>query len=192
VGGQPFHPIWGILAGRFRRRIDPNRVRQDFKARRALHEALGVRRVGGHARAVTDLEGRGRAPVVDVGRREIAQPAVMVRVVVPREEIVADRTGVFEGAEPIRKLRAVFERAELRFGKRIVVAHTRPRVTRVDAEVREQLGDELAAHRRPAIGVDGQLMRADPLLEARRFDQALGQAGVLVCRDHPAHDVAAE
>lgn len=34
---------WGILGGRFRRRIDPNRVRQDFEARWALHEALGVR-----------------------------------------------------------------------------------------------------------------------------------------------------
>lgn len=60
VGGQSFHPIWGILGGRFRRRIDPNRMRQDFEERRALDEALGMRRVGGHARAVTDLEGRGR------------------------------------------------------------------------------------------------------------------------------------
>ena len=141
---------------------------------------------------MTDLEDRGGATVVDVGRREIAQPAVMVRVVVPREEIVADRAGVFDRAEAIRKLRPVFERAELRFGKRIVVAHARPRVTGVDAEVGEQLGDELAAHRRAAVGVDRQLVRADALLDARRFDQALRQAGALVRRDHPADDVPAE
>ena len=35
-------------------------MRQDFEAPWALHETLGVRRVGGHARTVTDLEGRGR------------------------------------------------------------------------------------------------------------------------------------
>src|SRR3989304_10205283 len=88
---------WSILVGRFCRRVDPNRVRQDFEARRALHEAFGVRRVGGHARTVTDLEGRGGAPVVDVGRREIAQSAVMVGVVVPREEIASHAAAVLEG-----------------------------------------------------------------------------------------------
>ena len=91
--------------------------------------------VGGQARAVADLEDGGRAAVVHIGRREIGQAAVMMRVVVPREEIVADGAGVFERAESIRKLRAVFERAELRFGERIVVAHPRPRVARVDAEI---------------------------------------------------------
>src|SRR5215207_6864731 len=95
---------WGILAGRFRRRIDPNRLRQDFEARRALHEALGMRGVRGQARVMTDLEDRGGAPVVDVGRREIAQPAVMVRVVVPREEMTSHAAAMLEGAEPIRKL----------------------------------------------------------------------------------------
>src|SRR5207247_28400 len=113
---------------------------------------------------MTDFEYRGGAAVVDVGWREIAQPAVMVRVVVPREQIVADGAGVFDRAEAIRKLRPVFERAELRFRKRIVVADAGTRVTCVDAEVREQLGDELAAHRRAAVGMNRELVRADPLL----------------------------
>ena len=71
-------------------------------------------------------EDRGRAAVMHVGRREIAQAAVMVGVVVPREQVVRDGAGVFEGAEAIGKLRPVFERAELGFGKRIVIAHARP------------------------------------------------------------------
>jgi hypothetical protein len=192
VGGQPFHPIWGIVVGRFRRRIDPDGVRQDFEAWWTLHEALGMRGVRGQARVMTDLEHRGGASVVDVGRREIAQPAVMVRIVVPREEIVADAPSVFDRTEPVGKLRPVLERPELGFGKRIVVAHAGPRVTRVDAEVREQLSNQLAAHRRAAVGVECQLVRPDPLLEARGFDQALRQAGVLVRGDHPAHDVATE
>jgi hypothetical protein len=82
--------FWGILVGRFRRRIDPNRVRQDFEARRALYEALGMRGVGSLARAVPALKGRGGAPVVDIGRREIAEAAVMMRIVVPREEIAGN------------------------------------------------------------------------------------------------------
>ena len=57
---------------------------------------------------------------------------------------------------------------------------TRPRVARVDAEAREELGDALAAHGRPTIGVDYQLLRADCLLLTRCLDQPLGQVGVLV------------
>ena len=63
VGRSDDRRSWGILAGRFRRRIDPHRVRQDFEARRALHEALGMRGVRGQARVMTDLEHRGGAPV---------------------------------------------------------------------------------------------------------------------------------
>ena len=67
---------WGIVAGRVRRWIDPNRRRQGFDARRPLHEAFGVRDVGGQARAVTDLEDRRGAAVVDVGRRDILISAI--------------------------------------------------------------------------------------------------------------------
>ena len=45
---------------------------------------------------------------------------------------------------------------------------------------------ELAAHGGTAIGVNRELVRADGVLEARRLDQALRQAGVLLGRDHPA------
>ena len=171
---------WGILAGHFRRRIDPHGRGQGFAARRPLHEALGMGGVGREARVVTDLKDRGRAPIVDVGGREIAQATVVMRVVVPREEIVADRARVFDGTEAVRKVRAVFDRPELGFGKGIVVAHPRPRVARLDAEIREQQRDELAAHRRAAVRVDRELLRTDVLLAARRLDQALGQVGVLV------------
>lgn len=92
---------WSLRAGRWGRRIDPNRVRQAFEPRRALHEAFGMRGIRGQARLMTALEDGGRAPVVDVGRGEIAQAAVMVRVVVPREEIATDAAAVFErGSDP--------------------------------------------------------------------------------------------
>src|SRR3989304_7343035 len=87
---------WGILAGRFRWRIDPHRCRKRFELWRPLHEALGMGGVGDQARPMTDLEDRRRAAVVDVGRCQIPQAAVMMGVVVPREEIVADRARILD------------------------------------------------------------------------------------------------
>ena len=99
---------------------------------------------------------------------------------------------MFERAEPCRKLRPVLHGPELRFGERIVVAHAGPRMTGGDTQVREEQRDECAAHGRTAVRVNGELVRRDALLRAGRRQQALGQVRILVARDHPAHDVAAE
>ena len=116
----------------------------------------------------------------------------MVRVVVPSKQVAADATRVFERAEPCRKLRPVFHGPELRLGERIVVAHAGPRMTGGDTQVREEQRDECAAHGRTAVRVNGELVRRDALLRAGCRQQALGQVRILVPRDHPAHDVAAE
>ena len=126
---------------------------------------------------MTQVEDRRRAAVMHVGRREIAQAAVVVRVVVPREQIAADAARVFECAEPLRKLRPILEGAKLRLGERIVIAHAWSRVAGRDAEVGEQQRDELAAHGRAAVGVNRELLRLDALLRAGLLDQALGQVG---------------
>ena len=52
------------------------------------------------ARVMTDRKPGGGAPVVDVGGCEIGQPAVMMRIVVPCEELVAHAPGVFDRTEP--------------------------------------------------------------------------------------------
>ena len=90
---------WGILAGRFRRRIDPHGGRQGFGAWWSADEALRMRGVGREAGPVTQVEDRRRAAVMHVGRREIAQAAVVVGVIVPSQEVVADGARVFECAE---------------------------------------------------------------------------------------------
>ena len=81
---------WAILAGRFRRPIDPHGRGQRFWTWWTVDEAFGMGGVRGQARAVPDREDRRGAAVVDGGWCQIAQAAVMVRVVVPREEIAAD------------------------------------------------------------------------------------------------------
>ena len=141
--------------------------------------------IGGQARAVTGRQDRCGAAVVDVGGRQIAQAAVMVRVVVPSKQVAADATRVFERAEPVRKLRPVLHGPELRFGERIVVAYAGPRMTGGDTQVREEQRDECAAHGRTAVRVNGELVRRDALLRAGRRQQALGQVRILVARVQP-------
>jgi len=61
-----------------------------------------------------------------------------------------------------------------------------------DAEVGQQLGDDLGFHGRAAVGVERQLVCDDLLFGVRLGDQAFGQGGRLLGGDHPADDVAAE
>ena len=124
---------WGILACRFRRSIDPHARGERVGTWWPLYEPLRMGGVRRQARAVPDREDRRGAAVVHGGGCQIAQAAVMVRVVVPREQIAADVARVCERAEPARKLRSVLHGPELRFGERIVVAHAGPRMTGVDA-----------------------------------------------------------
>src|SRR3990172_7635723 len=135
---------WGILASRFDWRIAPNGLGQGLETRWPLDEALGMRRVGGEPRPMTDLQDRRRTAVVDVGRRQIPQATVMMRVVVPPEEGVTDRPRILDRAEAVRKLRPIFDRPEVGFRKRVVVAHAGARVTGRDPQVGEQVDDELA------------------------------------------------
>src|SRR2546422_7761477 len=114
---------WGILASCFCRRVDPDRLGKSFPARRPVNEALGMRRVGGQARPIPDVQPRLGPAVVHVDRRQIPQATVMMRVVVPPEQRVADGPRILDRSEAIGKLRPIFERPELGFRKRIVVAH---------------------------------------------------------------------
>ena len=65
-------------------------------------------------------------------------------------------------------------------------------MTGVDAQIREEQRDELTAHGGPAVRVHREVVRGDALLQAGRRNQARRQVSILVARDHPAHDVAAE
>jgi hypothetical protein len=49
---------WGILASRFRRRVYPDRLGKRFPRGGPVNEALGMRRVGGQARPIPDVQPR--------------------------------------------------------------------------------------------------------------------------------------
>ena len=107
---------WGILSRRFfDGRVDPDGVRQIGRLGLSVHKALGMRRIGRreHVRAL-GAHGGGLAEVDD-GRREKAEPTVVMCLVVPREKHLAERATVFEGSEAVGELRTVLQRAEVRF-----------------------------------------------------------------------------
>ena len=58
--------------------------------------------------------------------------------VVPRKEVRAVRARVFDRPEALRKVRAVLESLELRFGIRIVVRHMRAGMGLRHAEIGEE------------------------------------------------------
>jgi len=89
------HRSWGILNGRvLRGRVDPHGLWQIGGVWPSLHEALGMRRVRGSEHVLSLLAYRSRHSVVNDGRRQEAEPAVPVLVVVPTEEVLPERPGI--------------------------------------------------------------------------------------------------
>jgi len=68
---------------------------------------------------------------------------MLVFVVVPGEKRSAKLPGIFDTAKSIREIRPVFQRLELRFGKRIIVTRMRPRVGFGYSQVGHQEGHGL-------------------------------------------------
>ena len=184
---------WGILSGRFfRGRVDPHRVRQIGWLWPALDEALGMRHVCGREHLLPMRADRGGLADMHDGGREEPQAAVAVFLVVPGKEDLPKRPPVLERSEPLWKLRTVLERLELRFRKRIVVRHVRAAVGLGHAEVGQQQRHRFALHGRPAVRMERELARLNAVLRAGLADEALGQGGALVGREHPADHVPAE
>ncbi len=158
-----------------------------------VHEALGMRGIRRREHMLALGAHCGGLAEVDDGRREKAEATVMMCLVVPGEERLAERPPIFDRSEAVGKLRTVFQRSEVRFGKRVVVGDLRPTVRLDDAQIRQQPRDGFTAHRAAAVGMAGrQLAWCDPVLGARLGDEPLGERGAFVRRDHPADHIAAE
>ena len=175
-----------------RRRVDPGLLGQNRRPGWPADEPLRMLAIGGEQGLLPGLNQLLGQPVVNDSRRHQADPRMTVLGVVVVEEAAAEASGVLDGAETIGELRAVLHRLELRLGVRIVVGHVRPRVALEHAQVSQQQGHRLAAHRRTAVRVDRELVWRDPLLAAARGDQTAGQRGTLPVGHHPAGHVATE
>jgi len=158
----------------------------------SLHEALGMRSVGYREHALPLLAHRGRHSVMHDGRRQEAEPAVAVLMVVPTEEVLPEGPAILQRSEPLGKVGTVFERFELGFRKRIVVRDVRTTMRFGHGQVGEQQRDGFAPHRRAAVGVQRELARLNAVLRTGLGDEAFSERRALVRRQHPADDVPAE
>lgn len=80
-------------------------------------------------------------------------------------------------------------RIQLRLRVGVVVGDVRPRVGAGHAKINQQLRDRFGSHRRPAVGVDGELAPVDALGGDGVGDELLGKLGVLRGGDHPGDHV---
>ena len=94
---------------------------------RAVHRRLPLRQDG---RWVTVMHG---------GWRQVGDPRMPMRVVIPRKEGVAPRLGVVETVEALGIVPCVLGRLALGFGAGVVVAHARPGARPDDARLVIQL-----------------------------------------------------
>ena len=84
--------------------------------------------------------------MMDHGRRHQAKTRVVMLVVVPLEEGLAEPTSIFNGAKAIRKTGAVFQGAELAFRIRIVIGDMRTAVGFDDTQVGQEQGHGFGFH----------------------------------------------
>ena len=96
-----------LICGRL---VDPCGGRQRWWLRRLANEPLRGARVGGIKDALALGVERLRLAVVDGGGGHEADPGVAVGVVVPVEELPAERPGLVDVLEAVGELRPVFQR----------------------------------------------------------------------------------
>jgi hypothetical protein len=126
-----------------------------------------------------------------VGRHQ-ADAGMVVVLIVPIEEAAAERLGVLDTAETLRKLRLVFHGFEVAFRERIVIGGVRPAVGFGDAEIGEQQCGGLGAHRTAAVGVQSELTFRRRMFGGGIVEQRGEQGGALAIGDTPADDASAE
>ena len=85
---------------------------------------------------VSDIEDRlslrdefGSLAIMDRCRRQQVQAGMVMLVVVPGKEVLAESAGILDGAEAVRVVRPVLHRFEVRFRERVVVANMRTAVS---------------------------------------------------------------
>ena len=144
-------------------RIDPDGRGQRKRRGWFVYEPFRMSRESGVECLLASSKHLRRTAVMDSRRREHADARVVMLMVVPMEERLAEGMPVLLRAEPIGKLRSVFHRLELALGKRVIVRYMRPAVRFHNAQRGQKLGYGVRFHRRPPIAMDDQFARLDVL-----------------------------
>jgi hypothetical protein len=113
--------------------------------------------------------------IMDILRGEETYSGMVMFGVVPGEELLAERPGVFDASEPVGELRPVLHCLEMGFRVGIVIADMRPGKAFGDAQVSKQESDRFRGHTGAPIGMDAQFVCLDHLFLAGLFDQLFCQ-----------------
>lgn len=95
--------------------VDPDGVGQSKVSRRLFDEPFGMQVVGGVKHRLPFGNDLGSFSVVHIGRCQQIESGVMVLVVVPGEELLAESAAVLNGSEAVRVAGPILERFEVRF-----------------------------------------------------------------------------
>ena len=113
------HPFW---------RVDPSGDGQLGGLRAVTLESIWVSSESNVQRIGAQLEQRFCMSMVNRIRRHQSDTGVTVVIVIPTKELLAVCLGIFNAAETVWKVRAIFERLEMRVEERVVVRNIRPAV----------------------------------------------------------------
>ena len=133
--------------------------------------------------------------VVTLARRDVAQGAVPVLIVVPLGELLDPVLCLGQRGEAVGgESRPVLQCLEGRLGEGVVVADPWPAVRRGDAQVVELLQEGRRLHRAAVIGMQNQRLVTigEVLSPASLLDQLGGQLAGLGFIDLVPNDLAAE
>ena len=113
-------------------------------------------------------------------------------VVVPTEERPAPRPSGLNADEPLGVIRMVLQGLEVRLNKRVVVRHSRPGMTLMDAQIEQQLGEATRNHGRSTVRMNGELTRVNALAFAGPSDEFPSDHLGFPRGDRPADNLATE
>jgi hypothetical protein len=126
--------------------------------------------------------------IMDILRGEESDSGMIMFGVVPAEEFLGERPGVFDTTEPFREFRPVLRCLELRFRVGVVIADMRPGKAFGDAQACKHESDRFRCHVGPPIGMDSQLICLDHLFLAGLFYQLFCQRSIsFIFHKHMIH-----
>ena len=138
--------------------IDPDRFGERQRHGRFVDETLWVFRISCRKDLLAIREDLRGLAVMDRGGCQHADPRVVVLLVVPPEEALAEAASVFLAAEATGKLRPVLERLELALGKRVVVGHMGATVRFRHTQRGHELGHRVRRHRWSTVAMNHQVL----------------------------------
>ena len=100
--------------------------------------------------ALATIEQGGGLTIMDRGRSEQPQGAVIMLLVVLVKERSDPGPGIFQRTEEVREVRSIFQGLELRLGIRIVIGDAWSRMSLGHAQIGQQHGQRLGLHRTAA------------------------------------------